>query len=318
MRMMWAVGAAIVMCLALGGLPVVGQQASSSDSVEFPDAYVHPEVLVDTDWVAAHLEDPTVRIVDTRADNGSILYGQGHIPGAVFVDIWDELCCPSDIMEAEPFAELMGEKGIGDGTTVVLYDDEGGLWGARLWWALQYYGHEDAKLLDGGLGAWLAEGLPFSTDPPEVEPAVFTAEVRPAWYAAMDDVRAAIHDPAISIVDALPGESYRSGHIPSAVSLPAPGLLQYPRGVKGAEDLSAMLEEAGLDPAQRTITYCAGGYYGAFAAFVLYLMGFEDVAMYDGALEEWTRDPSNPVETAPLLVPWSQEDETEEEPDEAD
>jgi len=200
-------------------------------------------------------------------------------------------------MDAEPFAKLMGEKGIGDDTTVVVYDTEGGTWGARVWWALRYYGHQDAKLLDGGLDAWEAEGLPLEADAPVIEPAVFTAEVRLNWYVAMDDVRAAVDDPAISIVDALWADSYTEGHIPTAVSLPAPDLLDPTGAVKGAEHLSAMLEDAGLDPAQRTITYCGGGYYGAFAALVLHLMGFEDVAMYDGALYEWTSDPSNPVES---------------------
>jgi thiosulfate/3-mercaptopyruvate sulfurtransferase len=295
MRRIWAAGAAIALCLALGGLPVAGQEAPSGGSVEIPAKYVHPEVLASADWVAAHLDDPTVRIVDARADGPP--YSAGHIPGAVSVDIFDELCCPSDIMDAEPFAQLMGEKGVGDDTTVVVYDTEGGTWGARLWWALQYYGHEDAKLLDGGLDAWEAEGLPLESDAPVIEPAVFTAEVRPEWYVAMDDVRAAIDDPAISIVDALPSGSYVYEHIPTAVSLPAPDLLDVTGVVKGAEGLSAMLEDAGLDPAQRTITYCGGGYYGAFAALVLHLMGFEDVAMYDGALEEWTSDPTNPVES---------------------
>ena len=295
MRRLWTAGAAVVLCLALGGVPAVGQEASSSGTFELPVEYVHPEVLVDSDRLAEHLDDPSVRIVDARAD-GPILYSQGHIPGAVLVDIFDELCCPSDIMDAEPFAELMGEKGIGDDTTVVVYDDEGGLWGARVWWALRYYGHEDAKLLDGGIDAWEAEGLPLETEAPVIGPAVFTAEVRPEWYVAMDEVRAAIDDPTVNIVDALPSGSYDYEHIPSAVSLPAPELLDVTGVVKGAGDLAVMLEETGLDPAQSTITYCGGGYYGAFAALVLHLMGFEDVAMYDGALEEWTSDPSNPVE----------------------
>lgn len=294
MRRLRAASAAIVMCLALIGMPTAAQAASAT-SVEIPAAYAHPEILVDAQWVAEHLDDPAVRIVDAR--DSSYLYPRGHIPGAVLVDIWYELCCPSDIMDAEPFARLMGQKGIGDDTTVVVYDDAGGLWGARLWWALRYYGHEDARLLDGGLDAWEAEGMPLEEETPEVEPAAFTAEVRPEWYSAMDEVRAAIDDPAVGIADALPASSYRSGHIPTAVSLPAPDLLDTTGAVKDAEDLAAMLEEAGLDPAQRTITYCGGGYYGAFAAFVLNLMGFEDVAMYDGALEEWTSDPSNPVET---------------------
>lgn len=274
-----------VLCLAFGGLPAVGASAE----------YARPEILVDADWVADHLDDPSVRIVDARSDWPP--YSDGHIPGAVSVDIWDELCCPSRIMGAEPFAELMGEKGIGNDTTVVAYDLEGGLWGARLWWALRYYGHEDARLLDGGLDAWLDAGMPLETEAPIIEPATFTAEVRPDWYVGMYDVKAAIDDPSISIVDALPSHSYVSEHIPSAVSLPAPELLDATGATKGAEDLSAMLEAAGLDPAQRTITYCGGGYYGAFAAFVLHLMGFEDVAMYDGALEEWTRFSSNPVES---------------------
>jgi len=285
MRRFGTACAVSVLCLTFGGLPAVGASAE----------YARPEVLVDADWVADHLDDPSVRIVDARSDWPP--YSDGHIPGAVSVDIWDELCCPSRIMGAESFAKLMGEKGIGNGTTVVAYDLEGGLWAARLWWALRYYGHEDARLLDGGLDAWLDAGMPLETEAPVIEPATFRAEVRPDWYAGMYDVKAAIDHPTISIVDALPSYSYTSEHIPSAVSLPAPELLDATGATKGAEDLSAMLEAAGLDPAQRTITYCGGGYYGAFAAFVLHLMGFEDVAMYDGALEEWMRFSSNPVES---------------------
>ena len=293
MRRMWAAVAAIALCLALGGLPVVGQEASSGGSAEVPTAYVHPEVLVDADWLAEHVDDPTVRIVDARAP-GDLLGSASHLPGAVFVDI----CCASDIMGVEPFARLMGELGIGDDTTVVVYDALGGLRSARLWWALQYYGHEDARLLDGGIRAWMDVDGPLETDTPEVEPAVFTAEVQPEWYVAMDQVKAAIDDPAITIVDALPADRHRLEHIPTAVSLPAPDLLDWTRTVKAPEELSAMLEDAGLDPAQRTITSCSGGYYGAFAAFVLHLMGFESVALYDGSLAEWTSNPSNPVEGA--------------------
>ena len=93
-----------------GGAVVAQDDARTSDDI--PAAYIHPEVLVDADWLAERLDDPSVRVVDARADNGSFLYRQGHIPGAIFVDIWGELCCPSDIMDAEPFAELMGEKAL--------------------------------------------------------------------------------------------------------------------------------------------------------------------------------------------------------------
>jgi thiosulfate/3-mercaptopyruvate sulfurtransferase len=297
MRRLWAVSAVIVVCLALG-VPAQAQEASSQGGVEIPAVYAHPEVLVDVDWLAAHLEDPSVRVVDARVEGPP--YSAGHIPGAISVDIFDELCCPSDIMDAEPFAALMGSLGIGDDTTVVVYDTTSGLWGARVWWALRYYGHDQARLLDGGLGAWEARGLPLETDtPPPLEAAVFSTEVQPRWHVTMDEVRAAIDDPGVSIVDALPADSYASGHIPGALSLPAPDLLDATGATKGAEELAAMLLAAGLDPAQRVITYCGGGYYGAFAAAVLDLMGFEDVAMYDGALAEWTSDPSNPVERVP-------------------
>lgn len=294
MRRLWAASTAMSVCLALGGLPALAQDAART-SVEIPGVYVHPEVFADADWVAAHLDDPSVRIVDARVGG----YSAGHIPGAVFVDVFGELCCPSDIMDAEPFAALMGTLGIGDDTTVVVYGTTSSIWGARLWWALRYYGHDQAKLLDGGLAAWEAEGLPLETDAPVVEPATFTAEVQPGWRVTMDEVRTAIDDPATSIVDALPPFSYTSGHIPSAISLPVEDTLDATGAVKGAEELAAMLMAAGLDPAQRTITYCGGGYAGAFDAAVLELMGFEDIAMYDGALAEWTSDPSNPVESVP-------------------
>ena len=282
-----------MLCLALGGMPVLGQGASSGGSAEVPTAYGNPEVLVDVDWLAGRVDDPSVRIVDARAAR-DLPASASHLPGAVFVDV----CCPSDIMDAEPFARLMGESGIGNDTTVVVYDALGGLEGARLWWALQYYGHEDARLLDGGIRAWTEAGRPLETDTPEVEPAIFTAEVQPERHVSMNQVRAAIDDPAITIVDALPADGHRSQHIPTAVSLPAPDLLDWTSTVKAADELSTMLEDAGLDPTQRTITSCYGGYWGAFAAFVLYLMGFEDVALYDGSLADWTNDPSNPLEGA--------------------
>ncbi len=295
MRRLWAAAAAVLMCLALGQ-PALAQEGSGT-SVGIPGVYAHPEVLADVDWVAAHLDDPSVRIIDARVEGPP--YSAGHIPGAVPVDMFDELCCPSDIMDAEPFAALMGSLGIGDDTTVVVYDTTSGLWGARLWWALRYYGHDQAKLLDGGLGAWEAERLPLETDTPAVEPTTFSAEIQPRWRVTMDEVRTAIDDPVVSIVDALWPASYASGHIPSAISLPAEDMLDATGSVKGAEELAAMLMAAGLDPAQRVITYCGAGYYGAFDAAVLELMGFEDIALYDGALEEWTSDPANPVESVP-------------------
>ncbi len=307
MRKLLAASAAIVVCLALGGMPALAQDQSAGASVDIPAVYAHPEVLVDANWVATHMDDPTVRIVDARMPLEDSLYESGHIPGAGFVDMLNELCCPSNIMDADRFASLMGKLGIGDDTTVVIYDTEGGPWAARLWWALRYYGHDQAAMLDGGLRSWVMAGKPLDTVAPEVEAAIFTPEVQPSWRATTDEVQAAIDDPAVSLVDALPWPNYTgdapdfgAGHIPSAVSLPATDTLDAVMlTIRDAGALSRMLMRAGLDPAQRVITYCGGGYAGAHDAFVLHLMGFEDVALYDGSMGEWTSDPSNPVEVVP-------------------
>jgi thiosulfate/3-mercaptopyruvate sulfurtransferase len=210
-------------------------------------------------------------------------------------------------MSPERFAPLMGRLGIGDDTTVVVYDTEGGPWAARLWWALRYYGHEDAAMLDGGLRSWVGARRPLQTEAPVVEAATFTPEVQSSWRATIDEVRAAVDDPTVSLVDALPWPNYTGdapdygiGHIPSAVNLPATDMLDAVMlSVRDPEALTRMLRRASLDPAQRVVTYCGAGYWGALSAFVLYLMGFEDVALYDGAMREWATDPANPVEVVP-------------------
>jgi len=304
MRRLSAAGAAILLSMVVGVPPALAEESSTPASIEISAEYAHPEVLVDADWLAAHLDDPTVRIVDARMPFEASLYETAHIPGAVFVNVSSELCCPSEVMPADEFASLMGQLGIGDDTTVVVYDTEGGRWAARLWWALQYYGHEQAAMLDGGLRAWVGSGGAVETEAPDVEPATFTPQVQPRWRATIDEVRAAIDDPAVSLVDGLPRSSYTGdwpdfggGHIPSAVSLPAPDTLnEVFLTIHSPDVLSRMLMRLGLDPAQRVITYCGGGPYGSHDAFVLYLMGFDEVGLYDGCMMEWTSDPSNPVD----------------------
>jgi thiosulfate/3-mercaptopyruvate sulfurtransferase len=316
MRRMGVAAAALLVTLALGGAPAHGQEttppvqageASPPASFTFRDTYAHPEVLADATWLVSHLHDPNVRILDARMPFEAALYPTGHIPGAVYLDVLNQFCCASRIMGPEAFAALMGRLGVGGDTTVVVYDTDGGLWAARLWWALRYYGHEDARVFGGGLREWLSMGLALETDTTKVEPAVFTPEVQPQWRATIDEVRAAIDDPDVALVDALPwpvftGDSpdFGVGHIPTSVSLPVFDTLDgIGKGVIGPDVLSRMLARLGLDPAQRTITYCGGGYAGATDAYVLYLMGFDRVGLYDGSLMEWTSDPANPMETVP-------------------
>ena len=203
--------------------------------------YRHPEALASTAWLADHLDDPSVRVVDARFDlrvtsagtvaavPGRDAHGEGHIPGAVFVDVMSDLADPEDplvILSPPRFEALMGRLGISEATTVVVYDDRGGTWAARLWWALRYYGHDAVKLLDGGLTRWEAEDRSIERQAPEVLPATFRARVRPELSVGADEVMQAIGRADDCIVDALPeafftGEAclyptHRAGHIPTA------------------------------------------------------------------------------------------------------
>jgi thiosulfate/3-mercaptopyruvate sulfurtransferase len=289
--------------------------------------YNHPEVLASTEWLAAHLNDPLVRVVDMRysvraAADGSFrgvsgreAYQEGHIPGAVFVDYVDDLAEPRDnvplnILWPDHFAELMGRVGIGNESTVVVYDDEGGTWAARLWWALRYYGHDAAKVLNGGLTKWAAEGRPLETRTPTPPAAVFEARTLPEVKASRDQVIEAMRDRDVCIVDALPRVFYtgrsrlypthRAGHIPTARNLPATANIdRATQTLLPPDELARLWQEVGLDPDRRVITYCGAGAYGAFDLFVLYVLGHEKVSLYDGSWMEWGANPQLPVETSP-------------------
>jgi thiosulfate/3-mercaptopyruvate sulfurtransferase len=267
------------------------------------DTYAHTESLVDVAWLAAHLDDPNVRIVDARMPFERALYDAAHIPGAVFVDTFALPIAPP-----EAFAAAMGRLGVGNDTTVIVVESGVGEWSARLWWALRYHGHADVRLLSGGLRQWVAAGLPLSDEVPTVSTTVFEPDVQAHWWATAHDVRAAIDDPDVVLIDVLPRTSYtgdaafygRPGHIPTAVNLPTTDLFDpVMQSVLPPAVLSRLLQRSGLDPSQRHLTYCGGGFYGAFGAFVLHLMGFEDVALYPGSLMEWVSDPSNPMATVP-------------------
>src|SRR5437899_6009734 len=164
-------------------------------------AYAHPEQLVETDWVAAHAADAGVRVVDMR-QNG---YAAGHIPGAVHlspVAIRDANAPPTFLPTTSAFEAMMTSLGIGDGTRVVVYDERGGIYAARLWWILNYFGHSNVALVNGGWIKWTAEQRQTSTGQPAVTAAKFTAHQQPQWLATASDVVAAIDKPTTRIVDA--------------------------------------------------------------------------------------------------------------------
>jgi thiosulfate/3-mercaptopyruvate sulfurtransferase len=266
------------------------------------DKYARPHMLVDTAWLAAHVDDPGIRVVDMRP-NG---YAAGHVPGAVHLAnsaIRDSKNPAGFVPSQAAFESLMGRLGITNTTRVIAYDERGGLYAARLWWILQYYGHTNVALLDGGWTKWAAEGRPTTTDVPVVA-ARFAARPNPRWLATAADVLAAIKDGTPKIVDArtageIEGRDLRNikrgGAIPSSISLYWEDGLKSDRTFKPAADLRRLLEERGLQPADNVIAYCQVGMRASHDLFMLHLMGFDRLRHYYGAWEEWGNRDDLPI-----------------------
>ena len=275
--------------------------------------YVHPDALATTDWLAAHLNDPTMRILDVRRPTGAANFAAAHIPNAQHVDLNVDLMdrdpnrVALDLIGPERFANLMGRLGIANDSTVVVYDAEGGTAAATLWWAMRYYGHTDVRMLNGGLVKWLLEGRDTTRAVAHFAPTDYTANVQPQWLATAQDVELAMQDPTVFLVDARDygfyagerclGAAPLAGHVPGALTMPArwqvtPDM----KTLLPAERLAMSLELMGISPTQRGITYCGNGHLAAFDAFLLYVMGFENVAVYDSSWLEWSVLPEAPAE----------------------
>lgn len=271
-------------------------------------AYVHPEQLVDTEWVAAHAADPNVRIVDMR-QNG---YAEGHVPGAVYlspVAIRDAKAPPRFLPKPLAFAEMMGRLGISNTTRVIVYDERGGIYAARLWWILSYFGHTNVALMNGGWTKWTAERRPVSTDAVQPAAVSFTAKPRPAMVATADDVVKAINKPGIKILDArttaeIEGRDLRGikrgGFIESSVPVYWEDLLDpQTKTFKSADELKQIFEERGILPSQQVIAYCQVGMRASVDLFALHLLGHTRLRNYYGAWEEWGNRDDLPIVRKP-------------------
>jgi thiosulfate/3-mercaptopyruvate sulfurtransferase len=280
------------------------------------------EFFVATEWLAEHLGDPAIRIVDIRGVIRPVEaprpwylesreeYAADHIPGAVYVGWLSDIVepeAPVKMTAASPprFAALMGRLGIGDQHLVIAYDDEGNHIAARLWWLLNYYGHPAVRLLDGGYPKWLAEGRPATAEIPQHPPATFTPRVQPEWRATAEEVRRAIGDPRVRLVDSRPprdfrgeiGRGERTGRIPGAVNVPIKDFWEGPYNTwKSEAELRAMHEAAGVRPDRRVITYCNAGVSASVGLLALKLLGYPSAANYAGSWYDWERDPNHPAE----------------------
>jgi thiosulfate/3-mercaptopyruvate sulfurtransferase len=293
--------------LMLGSLALAacGRASSTVPAAGSVEGYARPELLAETDWLATQLGQPKLRIVDLRSVEA---YRQGHIPGAVQLD-GSRLKDPDEklyVTRPDTFARMMGEMGIDDTVTVVAYDDQGGLWAARLWWVLDYYGHTKARVLNGGWKKWEAEKRPVTTEVPSFPRTTFTPKVNPNVICGLEDVKRAIGSPDFAIIDARSAAEYagtdvraaRGGHVPKAINIDWQRNLtaDEPRVWKPAAELRAMYEKAGVTKDKEIITYCQTAVRAAHTLFTLRLIGYGKVRNYDGSWAEWGNDPSTPIE----------------------
>lgn len=274
------------------------------------------EPLVRSSWLADHLGDDDLRILDATVDvdvaTGQVLSGRprwerGHIRGAVFADLLVELSDPEaplpfTMPSTGRFAAAMERLGVGDGCRVVIYDARESMWAARLWWMLRAFGFDDAAVLDGGWSTWVQEGREVSTGAPEIRAATFTPHPRAGLVVGKARVVEAMDEEGTCIVDALTRREYRgelafygrAGHIPGAVNVPARRIVdRESQRFLPLDDLREMF--AAVLRADRAITYCGGAIAAASDAFALHLLGFDDVAVYDGSMMEWAADPDLPL-----------------------
>ena len=303
----------MVVLLLLSDVAIAGPE---HDAMAGVDAELG--TLVTTEWLSEHLDDPDLVVLDCSvrveqdgnggfsSESGHADYLTGHIPGAGFADLTGNLSDHDSPYEfalptPEQFAATMGALGVGDETRVVLYDSFGSGWAARVWWMLRWVGFDKAALLDGGLGAWKAEGRPLSTEPAQYPARQLTPAPRPNLIADRDEVFAAIGNDDVHLIDAMPESHYRGemvlydwpGHIPGAANVPSFSLLDETGRYRPRSELAALF---GDDPEARTITYCGGGISASSTAFILSRLGFDNVAVYTASLQEWTTDPNNPLE----------------------
>ena len=283
--------------------------------------YAHPEALVGTDWLAAHLSDPSVRVVDSSFKLPGVTptaredYDRSHIPGAVFFDI-DDICEPGTslphmIPSPELFARKAGALGIGDGDRVVVYDSAGLSSAGRAWWMLRLFGHHDVALLDGGLPKWRAEGRPLGAAVPNPSPRHFTARFDPALVRDKKAVLENLATRREQVVDARaagrfdgtapePRAGMRSGHIPGSRNLPYELVTDHDtRQLKSADELTRLFRDAGVVLDRSIVTSCGSGVTACALAFALHLIGHPGAAVYDGSWSEWGLPGDTPIETGP-------------------
>ena len=278
--------------------------------------------LISTDQLAEQLGDADLRIFDTsiqlkhREDgfgyipvSGRDDWEKAHIPGAGFLDVFEELSdtsrgIPFMMPEAQVFADIMASHGVGDDSHVVLYNDGIPMWSTRVWWMLKSIGFDQVQVLDGGIAKWRAEGRALTSEAPDFPAATLTAKARPEMWADKDDMLAQIEHTTSVCLNALSPEVYsgeknqygRAGHLPGTYNVFYGHLLDAESGeFLKPESLKSLFEDSGALDAEHVITYCGGGISATMDCLALELCGQTNVAVYDGSMSEWVKDPDLPL-----------------------
>ncbi len=273
--------------------------------------------LISSDDLLHHLENPSWLIMDCRfdldqPDGGKAAYLQGHIPGAVHVDLEHDLAAPKTnsngrhpLPSVEALTALFSSHGVGDGTQVVAYDDFGGAFAARLWWSLKYLGHDAVAALDGGFPAWTAKGLPLRDGAENHSPSVFHAKPRPAMVVSAEDVFRSLSDPDLLLLDARSPMRFRgleetrdpiAGRIPGARNRFWHDNLMSDDRLRPTAELKATFQSilAGAHP-ENVIAYCGSGVTGCHNLLVMDHIGLSGARLYPGSWSEWITDPARPI-----------------------
>ncbi|MBI3127797.1 MAG: sulfurtransferase [Candidatus Tectomicrobia bacterium] len=281
--------------------------------------YAHPEVLASTDWVAQHGKDPNVRLVEVDVDTSS--YEKGHIEGAVGVS-WDSQLTDQvrrDLLSNQDWEKLLSDLGISNNTTIVAYGDNNNWFAAWFVWQLKYYGHGDARLMDGGRVKWLKENRPLTTGAPK-HPAgsykVDPARMNKSFRAYRRDVEELLSNgKSFALVDVRSPDEYtgkilappglnetcqRGGHIPGAANIPWGQAVKEDGSFKPREELEALYKGKGVTPDKPVVAYCRIGERSSHSWFVLkFLLGYDNVRNYDGSWTEWGNLVGAPVAKGP-------------------
>ena len=286
----------VCMLLALGAVSALADDRG----------FANPGSIVTAEELKGLVDAGSVKLVDLR---GKTHYRLGHIPGAVFGGNIDDAESSLKWMRpsTEKFEELMSGYGISNDDTVVVYDDNGGLVASRLWWLLDLYGHENVRLLDGGIQAWKGAGYDTEMSVPDVTPGEYKVPaVNAAKLVEKDAVKAGMTDESIVILDVRSEGEYtgatakgpsKAGRIPGAVRVEWTQAMDANKVFKSADEIRAIYEAAGVTPDKTVYVYCLGGYRAAVSTFVLSeLLGYPNVKNYDGAWTEWCNVGENPIE----------------------